>query len=143
MKLMVINGVNMNMLAYRETDIYGAFSYEELVGIIKDYARGKVEEIEFFVSNFEGEIVEQIHKAAIEKYDAIIINPAAFSHYSYAIHDALLIFQGIKVEVHLSDVKNRDEFRKNLVTAHASDHVISGFQEKSYLKAIDYILLRK
>lgn len=143
MKLMVINGVNMNMLAYRETDIYGAFSYEELVEIIKDYAQEKVEQLDFFVSNFEGEIVEQIHKAAIEKYDAIIINPAAFSHYSYAIHDALLIFQGIKVEVHLSDVKNRDEFRKTLVTAHASDHMISGLQENSYLKAIDYILEQK
>ncbi|GBU10984.1 3-dehydroquinate dehydratase [Erysipelotrichaceae bacterium] len=145
MNILIINGVNLNMLAYREAGIYGDFSYEELTQMIRIYAekKGILAKLDFFVSNYEGEIVECIHKAIIEQTTAIIINPAAFSHYSYAIHDALLMFKGIKVEVHLSDVHNRDVFRKNLVTANASDHMISGLQEKSYFEALDYIMTKQ
>ncbi|MGL5041713.1 MAG: type II 3-dehydroquinate dehydratase [Culicoidibacterales bacterium] len=140
MKIVVINGVNLAMLAYREASIYGTFSYEELVEMITAHAANRVADLAFFVSNFEGEIVERIHRAVIEKVDVIIINPAAFSHYSYAIFDALLMFKGLKIEVHLSDVHNRDDFRANLITARACDHMISGKQEKSYFAAIDYAI---
>ena len=143
MHILLINGVNMDMLAYREKDIYGDFSYEDLTQMIANYAAANYEgiTIDFYQSNYEGKIVEKIHEAIkTDKYDAIIMNPAAFSHYSYAIHDALLMFRKPKVEVHLSDVANREAFRQNLVTGHAADTIISGKKEGSYFAAIDYVM---
>ncbi len=137
MKLMVINGPNLNMLTYRNKKIYGNISIEKInEELIKN---NKDIDFSFFISNIEGELVNAIQKATIEEYDAIVINPAAYSHYSYAIRDALEIFPGKKVEVHLSDVKNRETFRSILVNEDVVDKVISGYLDKSYQKAIDYL----
>ncbi len=137
MKLMVINGPNLNMLTYRNKKIYGNISIEKInEELIKN---NKDIDFTFFISNIEGELVNAIQKATIEEYDAIVINPAAYSHYSYAIRDALEIFPGKKVEVHLSDVKNRETFRSILVNEDVVDKIISGYFDKSYQKAIDYL----
>lgn len=142
MKLMIINGVNLNMLEYRNSDIYGDFSYDEMIKKIEDYLiQNNINNYLFRNSNHEGDIVEFIHQAIIESYDAIIINPGAFTHYSYAIYDALLMFKNKKVEVHLSDIDNREDFRKISVTSKACDQVFKGLQINSYYQAIDYIIL--
>lgn len=141
MKIMIINGVNLNMLEYRNKYIYGDFSYNDLCNQIESYlVKNDIKNYLFCNSNFEGEIVEFIHKAIIDSYDAIIINPGAFTHYSYAIYDALLMFSKTKVEVHLSDVDNRESFRKLGVTTKACDKVFKGKKINSYFDAIDYII---
>ncbi len=137
MKVMVINGPNLNMLAYRDKKIYGDISIEKINSNLKK--DNKSIDFTFFISNIEGELIEAIQRAILEKYDAILINPGAYSHYSYAIRDALEMFKGIKVEVHLSDVRNRENFRKTLVNKDVVDKIISGFFDKSYQKAVDYL----
>ncbi|MDF9867207.1 3-dehydroquinate dehydratase-2 [Bacilli bacterium PM5-3] len=136
MKLAIINGPNINMLGYRETEHYGRLNYQELINEIKNKVPNRFDEINFFQSNSEGKIIDYLHEITLENYDALIINPGAYAHYSYAIYDALLIFKGYKIEVHLSDVYNRDEFRKKLVTAPACQNIISGLGIESYLKAL-------
>lgn len=138
MKIVIINGPNLNMLDYREQHIYGNKSLDDINLDIKKY---KPEiKFDFYQSNYEGDIINKIHEVIKSKEKSLIINPGAFSHYSYAIHDALDMFKGCKVEVHLSNIKQREEFRQNLVTAAAVDKVFSGFGYKSYFKAIDYII---
>ncbi len=130
MNIIIINGPNLNMLGKRGS-IYGNFTYEEMCKKIQssfDF------EIEFFQSNFEGEIIEKIH--ACLKYDAIIINPAAFTHYSYAIRDALEIFKGLKVEVHLTNINEREDFRKINVIKDVCDNSFIGFGIDGYIKAV-------
>ena len=139
MKLAIVNGPNLNMLVYREREHYGSLSYDELIEEIKDNIPKKITVTTFFQSNSEGAIIDFLHKITKEKYDALIINPGAYAHYSYAIYDALLIFQGYKIEVHLSDIYKREEFRRNLVTAGACHNVISGLGIKSYLNALDEV----
>ena len=142
MKIAIINGPNLNMLEYREKEIYGDYTYHDIEIIIRENAKSE-DEISFFQSNHEGAIIDYLHTIIIEKYDALIINPAAYSHYSYAIYDALLMFKGIKVEVHLSDINNRDEFRKVSITGKACDKIISGLQINSYLEGLKYIYQNK
>jgi len=142
MKLAVVNGPNLNMLEYREKDLYGDLSYDQLLDLI-DQEISKYPEIqmwESYQSNSEGELVDFIQGIVIDQFDAIIINPAAYSHYSIAILDALLMFKGIKVEVHLSDVMFREDYRKVLLTKQACDHFIYGQGVDSYLKAVQYIV---
>jgi len=138
MKILVINGPNLNMLGKRDKDIYGSFTYEDLKEVILSYANKCSVEIEFYQSNFEGDIINKLH--TFDKYDGIIINPGAYSHYSIAILDALSIANVPKVEVHISNVLEREEYRKTLLTAEGCDKVITGLGDKGYLKAIDYII---
>lgn len=142
MKIAIINGPNLNMLAYRDKEIYGDNSYEDIENTIKDNVK-KEDVVTLFQSNHEGAIIDYIHQIVFDKYDALIINPGAYAHYSYAIYDALEIFKGIKVEVHLSDISKRDEFRKVSITSKACDIMISGQQINSYIKAIEYIYTKK
>ncbi len=137
MKVMLINGPNLNMLEYRDEKIYGNVSINNINKKLLEDNKGI--DFTFFQTNIEGQIIDFIHKAILNKYDAIIINPGAYAHYSYAIRDALEIFKGKKVEVHLSDVKNREGFRKTLVNHDVVDEIISGFFDKSYQKAVDYL----
>lgn len=137
MKLMLINGPNLNMLAYRNKEVYGDISIEKINEELVKNNKGI--DFTFFISNIEGELVTAIQKATLENYDAIVINPGAYAHYSYAIRDALEIFSGKKIEVHLSDVKNRESFRSKLVNEDVVDKIISGYFDKSYQKAIDYL----
>lgn len=139
-KILVVNGPNINILGKRELEIYGDLSYNNLVDELKSYANGKGISLDEFQSNSEGAIIDKLQELIDGEYDALIINPAAYSHYSYAIYDALKAIKIKKVEVHLTNIFARDEFRKTSVTAGACDGVISGFGFDSYRLAIDYLL---
>lgn len=139
-KILVVNGPNINILGKRELEIYGDLSYNNLVDELKSYAKKKDVCLDEFQSNSEGAIIDKLQELIGGAYDALIINPAAYSHYSYAIYDALKAIKIKKVEVHLTNIFARDEFRKTSVTAGACDGVISGFGFDSYKLAIDYLL---
>lgn len=137
MKIMVLNGPNLNMLGIREPEIYGNRTYSDLEAYIEDYAESKNIEVTVLQSNGEGELIDFIHHA-LGNYDGIIINPGAYTHYSYAIHDALASVSIPAVEVHLSNINKREDFRHQSVTAPACVGQISGFGFRGYLLAIDY-----
>ncbi len=140
MKIAVINGPNLNMLSYRDSSIYGNQTIKNINQMLEDKYPNIL--FEFITTNFEGEIIEKIHESIVNNYDGIIINPGGLSHYSISIMDALEMFEGQKVEVHLSDVYNREEFRKNLITARSCDNVISGKGSRGYFEAMEYIIKR-
>lgn len=138
-KFLVINGPNLNLLGRREPGIYGEESYEALCALITDYAAAHNAEAECFQSNHEGAIIDRIH-AADGNYDAIIINPAAYTHYSYAILDALKAVSVPAFEVHISDISSRESFRAVSVTAAACVGQICGLGFEGYLRAMDHFL---
>ena len=141
MKILVLNGPNLNMLGIREPGIYGNSTYEDLVKKITGHCNGKGIEVECKQSNHEGALVDYIQQAYFDKVDGIVINPGAYTHYSYAIHDALKSLEKtVKVEVHISDISSREEFRKVSVTAPACDKQIYGKGLAGYTEAMDYIL---
>lgn len=139
MKLLVINGPNINMLSIRETEIYGTVDYQGLIKMIKDYCDNKQVECDFFQSNHEGAIIDCI-QSAYKKYDGIIINPAAYSHTSIAILDALKAVNIKTVEVHISDIKKREPFRRFSYVSQYAQKVIKGQGINGYLLAVDYFL---
>lgn len=140
MKLLVINGPNLNFLGIREKGIYGTQDYEYLVNMIQEKAEKENCEIVCFQSNHEGAIIDRIQEAYFDKTDGIVINPGAYTHYSYAIRDALASITVPKVEIHISDITKREEFRKISVTRPACDHQIYGKGLEGYLMAIDFVL---
>jgi 3-dehydroquinate dehydratase II len=137
MKILIINGPNLNMLGRREEVFYGTESFDKILVELKE--KFPEVELDYFQSNTEGEIVTRIQQAADEKLQGIVINAGAYTHYSYAIHDALLIPQTMKVEVHLSNIYHREEFRRKSVISTACQGVIAGFGKDSYRLAIDYL----
>ena len=139
MKILVINGPNLNMLELREVGIYGSETYSSLVDKIKDYAKEKKVEVECKQSNSEGEIVTFIQNAYFDKVDGIIINPGAYTHTSIAILDALKSVNIKTVEVHISDLSKREEFsQKSFVSLFVEKRII-GHGLNGYLEAIDYL----
>lgn len=140
MKLLVINGPNLNFLGIREKNIYGKEDYNYLLHMIEEKAQETGNEIEVFQSNHEGAIIDRIQEAYFDGTEGIVINPGAYTHYSYAIRDALASVQMPKVEVHISDITNREEFRKISVTAPACNKQIYGRGLAGYLMAIDDIV---
>ena len=141
MKILIINGPNLNFLGIRNKAVYGNEDYEFLINKIEKYAVEKGIEVECFQSNHEGAIIDRLQQAYFEKVDGIVINPGAFTHYSYAIHDALESIENIpKVEIHISDISKREEFRRISVTAPACDIQIKGQGLDGYLMAIDRII---
>jgi 3-dehydroquinate dehydratase II len=132
MRILIINGPNLNLLGKREHKNYGILTLSELVNLIK--AEFPDLDFEFFQSNVEGEIITQIQK--YNQYDAIIINPGGYAHTSVAIKDALEDSKIIKIEVHLSHLVKREDYRQTLLTASSCDGYISGFKEYSYLSAV-------
>lgn len=138
MKIMVINGPNINLLGVREPEIYGAKTYSDLEKYIEDYAEEHGIETVVVQSNGEGEIIDFIHHA-LGNYDGIVINPGAYTHYSYAIHDALSSVALPAVEVHLSNIHKREEFRHKSVTAPACIGQICGLGFRGYALAIEYL----
>ncbi|MGP6147321.1 type II 3-dehydroquinate dehydratase [Jeotgalibaca sp. A122] len=133
MKFKVINGPNLNFLGIREPDIYGQLTLADINDKIATFAKENDHEASFFQSNSEGEIIDAIQAAHHENFDGIIINPGAYTHYSYAIHDALKSVTPPAVEIHLSAVHTREEFRKISVTAPACVGQISGFGADGYI----------
>lgn len=140
MKLLVINGPNINFLGIREKSIYGTQDYRYLLDMIKKKGEETGSDITVFQSNHEGAIIDRIQEAYFDGTEGIVINPGAYTHYSYAIRDALASIQVPKVEIHISDITKREEFRKTSVTAPACDRQIYGKGLDGYLQAIDYIL---
>ncbi|HBJ2611097.1 type II 3-dehydroquinate dehydratase [Clostridium botulinum] len=137
--ILVINGPNLNLLGKREPDIYGNITLENINEKIKLHFKNEDLKIDFFQSNEEGKIIDKIIESE-KKYNAIVINPAAYSHYSIAILDAMRSINIPVVEVHLSNIYKREEYRKKSVTAEASLGVISGFGYYGYIMAIEFIL---
>lgn len=131
-KVLVLNGPNLNMLGIREPGIYGTLSLAAIEKVLIELAKELSLELEFVQSNHEGVIIDHIHRA-YGSVDGIIINPGAFTHYSYAIRDALAAVQLPTVEVHLSNIHKREEFRHVSVTAPVVIGQISGFGANSYV----------
>ncbi len=139
MKIMVINGPNLNMLGVREPGVYGEQNYSDLEAYIEKYADGLGVEAVVMQSNSEGDIIDYIHYA-LGTCDAIVINPGAYTHYSYAIFDALKAVNLPTVEVHISNIHKREEFRHRSVTAPACIGQICGLGFMGYTLAIDYLI---
>ncbi len=132
-QILVINGPNLNMLGRRNKDHYGTKTLNDIYNMMKEY---NMFEYSFFQSNHEGAIIDRIQEL---NYDAIIINAGAYTHTSIAIHDALEIFLGPKVEVHLSDVDNREDFRKVNFIRSVCSYTITNMKEQGYIEAIKYL----
>ena len=140
MKLLVINGPNINFLGIREKSVYGTQDDDCLLQMIAEKGQKENCTIEVFQSNHEGAIIDRIQDAYFDGTEGIVINPGAYTHYSYAIRDALASIQVPKVEIHISNIMEREEFRKVSVTAPACDRQIYGQGLAGYLLAIDHIL---
>lgn len=141
MRILVINGPNINMLGIREPNIYGKNTYADLCAMIKNYAAEKDVEVKLFQSNHEGSIVDEI-QAALGKFDGIVINPAAYTHTSVAILDALKSVALPAVEIHISDVSAREDFRQISYAGMACEKSFIGLGFEGYLRGIDYLLNR-
>ena len=137
MRVLVVNGPNLGMLGRRPKEHYGTKTLSEINELMLKEAEGSLS-LDFFLSNSEGEIVSRLNEA-IDNYEAIIINPAAYTHTSIAIRDALEIFNGVKLEVHLSDINNRDEFRRINYIRDVCDKSFIGKGYLSYIDAIKYL----
>ena len=141
MKLFIINGPNLNMLGIREPEIYGKLTLQDIESKMKLYCVKNNIDVEFYQSNHEGEIVDII-QSAYKKADGIIINPAAYTHTSVAILDALKAVNIDTVEVHLSDVDEREIFRRFSYVSLFAKNVIKGKGAEGYIEAIDFFLNR-
>ena len=138
MKILVINGPNINFLGIREKGIYGNQDYAYLEKLINEKARELDADVEIFQSNHEGAIIDRIQQAYYDKVDGIVINPGAFTHYSYAVRDALASVADIpKIEVHISNVHTREEFRHTSVTVPVCNGQVVGLGLNGYLYAME------
>jgi 3-dehydroquinate dehydratase-2 len=143
MNILIINGPNLNFLGKREPEVYGSDTLEDIVSYTES-RKPLSFNLTWFQSNIEGEIIDKIQEFAIDSgLDALVINPGGYSHTSVAIHDALMLTNKPKIEVHLSQVYSREEFRHTLLTAKACTTIMSGLGKNSYhaaLYALSYIL---
>lgn len=143
MKYLVINGVNLNLTGKREQSVYGTETLDDLNKKIAEYCEKNGDTVDFYQSNIEGEIVNKLHQAFLEKTcNAIILNAGAFTHYSYAIRDAIASINIPVAEVHISNVHAREEFRKNSVLSEVCKGVVCGFGVGSYIGAIEALKSR-
>lgn len=140
LKLLVINGPNLNMLGKREPEVYGSETLDSIVSKTNHWVSDKAVQLDWFQSNIEGEIVTRIQEALDQSFNGIIINPGGYSHTSVAILDALRLFKEPIVEVHISNTNKREEYRKIKITAQASTSLLEGFGSKGYLLAIESFL---
>lgn len=131
MKILIINGPNLNLLGTREPEIYGTVSMEDYLDALR--SEFPVMELEYYQSNIEGELINRLQAG---DFDGMVINPGAYTHYSYAIADCLKNIQKPKVEVHISNIYKREEFRQKSVTAAHTDAVLSGFGMEGYRLAV-------
>ena len=140
MKLIIINGPNLNLLGIREKEIYGETSFEEYLSTLK--SKFKDVELEFFQSNHEGELIEKIQEVGFS-YEGIIINAGGFTHTSVALRDAIASVSSPAIEVHISNILNREDFRKKSFLSDVCRGIISGLGLKGYEFAVDYFLSQK
>ena len=140
MKLYIINGPNLNMLGIREPSKYGNQSYNDLCAMIQSHCDEKCVETEFFQSNHEGDLVDKIQEAYYQKVDGIVINPGAYTHTSIALLDAVKSVGIPTVEVHISKVEEREDFRQISYIRAACKLTISGHGTDGYLEAIDFLI---
>jgi 3-dehydroquinate dehydratase II len=138
MQVVILNGVNLNMLGRRDPAVYGAMSLSQLETQIYEWAQERSLTARCWQTNSEGAYVDMIHEAC-GGADALVVNPGAWTHYSYAIRDALEIFEGPVVEVHLSDIEQREEWRRRSVIADVVSHRISGRGAEGYRDAFSYL----
>ena len=137
MKFLVINGVNLNLTGKREKSVYGNATLEDINGRIAAFCEKNGDSVDFYQSNIEGELVNKLHDAFLNKsYDGILLNAGAFTHYSYALRDAIAAIDIPVAEVHISNVHAREEFRKHSVLSEVCKGVVCGFGEGSYLAAL-------
>ncbi len=135
MKILIVNGPNLNLLGTREPEIYGTTSMEDyLQELRQEFAQ---DEILYYQSNIEGELINKIQE---DDFDAIVVNFGAFTHYSYALADCLKNIRKPKIEVHISNIYKREEFRQKSVTATYTDAILSGFGMKGYRLALLHLL---
>jgi 3-dehydroquinate dehydratase-2 len=142
MNILIVNGPNLNMLGIREPDVYGKKTYKDLVTTIKAYARNQGCFVKIYQSNHEGKIIDYIQKKYL-KFDGIIINPGAFTHYSYAIRDCLSAIDLPKIEVHLSNILEREDFRKISVIKDVVNQTVMGKGFDGYIEAMDIVMKLK
>ena len=140
MKILVINGPNLNMLGIREPDKYGTESYDDLLHKITAHCEKKQVSVEFYQSNHEGDLVDCIQKAYWEHVDGIVINPGAYTHTSIALLDAVTMVRIPTAEVHISDVSKREAFRQTSYIRSACCFTVMGHGTDGYLEAIDYLI---
>ncbi len=140
MKLLVINGPNLNFLGIRKKEVYGEKTYEDLVAMIDVYCQSKGIDVDIFQSNHEGAIIDKL-QSSYEKIDGLIINAGAFTHYSYAIRDAIESINTKVVEVHISNIYEREEFRRISVIKDVSDIQIVGKGLDGYIEAIKFFIV--
>lgn len=134
-KVLIINGPNINLIGTREKDVYGEVSYEKLCADLESSAKEMEIELSIFQSNHEGELVDRIQSAKNE-FDIIIINPGGYTHTSVAIRDALLAVEMPCIELHISNVHKREEFRKQSYISDIASGIIAGFGTEGYLLAM-------
>ncbi len=141
MKILVLNGPNLNMTGIRKKDVYGAQTLDDINAELREYGEGKGADMYFYQSNHEGDIIDIIHKS-MDKYDGVVINAGAYTHYSYAIRDAIECVGDYTkfVEVHMSDIHAREDFRKKSVITDVCVKQISGYGKDSYKMGIDLLL---
>ena len=140
MKILVLNGPNLNMLGIREPEVYGHETYNDLCNLINSYCNENNIDVEIYQSNHEGDLVDKIQQAYFDKVDGIVINPGAYTHTSIALLDALKAVSINTIEVHISNVNEREEFRKVSYVRLACINTISGLGFKGYIKAIDELV---
>jgi 3-dehydroquinate dehydratase II len=138
-KILVIHGPNLNLLGKREPEQYGSQTLEQINSAIRSRAQQEKVAVDIFQANAEGEIIAEIHRA-MGNFDGIIINPAAYTHTSVAVRDALLAVALPTVEVHLSNIFKREEFRKHSLISDVVLGVISGFREQSYILGLEALI---
>ena len=140
MNILFINGPNLNLLGKREPEIYGNESLDQLIAWVTKQINTKENDIHWFQSNSEGKIIDKLHWALDNKMDGIIINPGAYTHYSIAIRDAISSIKIPTIEVHLSDIENREGFRKISVIKDVCLYQITGLGKEGYLRAASLLL---
>ncbi|MDD6154677.1 MAG: type II 3-dehydroquinate dehydratase [Eubacteriales bacterium] len=140
MKFMVMNGPNLNMLGIREPEIYGKDTYEDLKALVRAAADERGVEVEFYQSNHEGDLVDKIQEAFMRHFDGIVINPAAYTHTSVALLDAVKAAKLPTVEVHISDVSKRDDFRQVSYIREACVATVMGRGFQGYVDAMDILI---
>tara|TARA_B100000212_G_C27295461_1_gene499176 strand:- start:222 stop:650 length:429 start_codon:yes stop_codon:yes gene_type:complete len=142
MKLLIINGPNLNLIGRREVDVYGKENLDQIINWVSDNIRGPNMDLIWFQSNSEGDIIDKLHWAMDNNIEGIIINPGAYTHYSYAIRDAISSIEIPTIEVHLSNINKRENFRKISVVKDVCKKQIKGKGKEGYLEAIKILCKR-